>query len=206
MEPLSIVSFAYAQFMGDMNLVQALAAMVMGEYENAGAAGQGANFPLFTQRYLKQSTRSKMPPEIFEWFRDCCQSYLNARRRILISASLQRRSIRFGRTSTGLANTTLPIITAWAIRAVRRVFRQRAIGFEGGYRRVADFERTLLPSIEARFEMVYRSSEKVQIKPMPGWLVLFPPFVRHYVTPHLSNQPRISVAFNVLSSAIIGPK
>lgn len=37
----------------------------------------------------------------------------------------------------------------------------------------------------------------VRLAPRPGYLVLFPPHVMHYVTPHASDVPRISISFNV---------
>ena len=39
---------------------------------------------------------------------------------------------------------------------------------------------------------------------VPGTLVLFPSFVTHYVTPHMDDQARISVAWNIDREAIPG--
>lgn len=36
----------------------------------------------------------------------------------------------------------------------------------------------------------------LQIDPFPGLLVAFPSWLRHEVNPHMSDQPRISIAFN----------
>jgi uncharacterized protein (TIGR02466 family) len=41
----------------------------------------------------------------------------------------------------------------------------------------------------------------VHLTPSPGLLVLFPCWMEHYVEPHDSDEPRISIAFNALDGA-----
>ena len=38
----------------------------------------------------------------------------------------------------------------------------------------------------------------VRIKPEPGWLLVFPSYLEHYVHPHFGDAPRINIAFNCL--------
>jgi uncharacterized protein (TIGR02466 family) len=45
---------------------------------------------------------------------------------------------------------------------------------------------------------------EVRLKPEPGYLVLFPPHVLHYVAPHDSEVPRISISFNVTIGVVEG--
>jgi uncharacterized protein (TIGR02466 family) len=40
-------------------------------------------------------------------------------------------------------------------------------------------------------------ASNVMIRPAPGLMVLFPSYLQHGVTPHGSDRPRISIAFNV---------
>lgn len=206
-EPLTAVNFAYAQFTGDMGLMANLGAAIMRQYESADVKGQGTNFPLFTHRYLSQDTRSHVAPEILKWVQDCCHAYLE-RQAPYLKISVTPETIH---PLWGNVNRAGEYHAAhnhgmgeYVLSGVFFVSTPSDLKDEG--EGLLILERSQLPSIEGRFDMVYRAGEKLPVKPMPGWLVLFPPFVRHYVTPHMSTQPRISVAFNVMSSAVLGPK
>lgn len=52
----------------------------------------------------------------------------------------------------------------------------------------------------------FYSEGEICLQPAPGYLVLFPPHLFHYVSPHTSAQPRVSISFNVsidvLSTAV----
>jgi len=206
-EPLTTVNFAYAQFTGDMRLIDSLGADILRQYESTGVTGQGTSFPLFTHDYLRQDTRSKVPPEILKWVQDCCQAFLVRQAPYLkievtaetiypLWANVNRAGEYHAAHNHGMGE--------YVLSGVFFVSTPSDLKEEG--EGLLILERSQLPSIEGRFDMVYRAGEKLPVKPMPGWIVLFPPFVRHYVTPHMSSQPRISVAFNVLSSAVLGPK
>lgn len=43
-----------------------------------------------------------------------------------------------------------------------------------------------------------RFKHEVTIQPVPGLLLIFPSWLEHWVTPHSSEEPRVSVAFNIL--------
>jgi len=45
-------------------------------------------------------------------------------------------------------------------------------------------------------------SSELNIRPTPGLLLVFPSWLEHWVRPHRSQQPRISVAFNVSFNAL----
>lgn len=206
-EPLTTVNFALAEFKGDARLVQDLGDAVLKEYESAGVEGQGTNFPLFTHGYLNQKTRSKVAPELFTWIQACSQAFLEREAPYLkidvtgkaihpMWANVHKAGQYHAAHNHGMGEY---VLSGVLFVCVPPDLRDEGEG-------LLILERTLLPSVEGRFDMVYRPGEKLPVKAIPGWLVLFPPFVRHYVTPHMSSHPRISVAFNVLSSAIIGPR
>jgi uncharacterized protein (TIGR02466 family) len=48
----------------------------------------------------------------------------------------------------------------------------------------------------------FYSEGEICLQPTPGYLVLFPPHVYHYVAPHTSAQARISISFNVTIDAL----
>ena len=206
-EALTTVNYAYGEFKGDKRLIEALGAAIMSEYEIAGATGQWTNFPLFTHRYLSQSTRSHVPPDILKWIQTCAQAYLereaphlniNVRPETIypLWANVHRAGEYHSAHNHGMGEYVLSGV----------IFVRAPSDLKQDSEGLLILERTALPSVEGRFDMVYRPGEKLPIRPMPGWIVLFPPFVRHYVTPHLSTQPRISVAFNILNSAVVGLK
>ena len=206
-EPLTTVNFAYAEYKGDARAIQDLGDAVIKEYDAAGAEGQGTNFPLFTHGYLNQKTRSKIAPELLTWIQDCAQAFLERQAPYLnikvtaktvhpLWANVHKAGQYHAAHNHGMGEYVLS-----GVLFVRVPPDLKDEG-EG----LLILERTQLPSVEGRFDMVYRPGEKLPVKPMPGWLVLFPPFVRHYVTPHMSSHPRVSVAFNVLSSAVVGAK
>ncbi len=206
-EPLTTVNYACAEFKGDAKVVQDLGDAVLKEYERAGVEGQGTNFPLFTHGYLNQQTRANVAPELLQWIQDCAQAFLEREAPYLkinvtaetihpLWANVHKAGQYHAAHNHGMGEYVLS-----GVLFVRVPPDLKDEG-EG----LLILERTALPSVEGRFDMVYRPGEKMPVKPMPGWLVLFPPFVRHYVTPHMSSHPRISVAFNVLNSAVIGLK
>lgn len=206
-EPLTTVNYACAEFKGDAKVVQDLGDAVLKEYERAGVEGQGTNFPLFTHGYLNQQTRANVAPELLQWIQDCAQAFLEREAPYLkinvtaetihpLWANVHKAGQYHAAHNHGMGEYVLS-----GVLFVRVPPDLKDEG-EG----LLILERTALPSVEGRFDMVYRPGEKMPVKPMPGWLVLFPPFVRHYVTPHMSSHPRISVAFNVLNSAVIALK
>ena len=206
-ENLTTVNYAYAEFKGNARLIEDLGDAVMEEYNSVGQQGQGTSFPLFTHGYLSQKVPSKVAPELVMWIQDCAQAFLELQAPYLnvkvttktihpLWANVHKAGQYHAAHNHGVGEYVLS-----GVLFVRMPPDLKDEG-EG----LLILERTLLPSVEGRFDMVYRPGEKLPFKALPGWLVLFPPFVRHYVTPHMSNYPRISLAFNVLSSAVIGLK
>lgn len=205
-DTLYSVHYAYAQWPQPRSWLAHTKRAVLNEYESMKKSGQGEHFPLFTESYLAQKVKTKLRTELLDWFAACAQAFLKS-----IAPKLE------------VAVTRDCVATLWANVNTAGEFHSshnHAVGeyllsgvfFVNAPRDLQEregllvLERTALPGVGGRFDLVYEPDSKVSIRPIPGWLILFPPFVRHYVTPHSSREPRISIAFNVTWDAVSARK
>lgn len=205
--PLATVHYAYSEFPGDYEHIEAARLAVLHEHARLGAQGQGAHFPLFTEHYLGQELGPMIPTEIFAWIRSCSQSFLESQAPS-VDVSVTDDTIRplWGNVNwAGEYHASHNhALGDFVLSGV--IFISAPPDLDPDTEGLLVLERSNVPGIGGRFDLVYRPDDKMRFKPFPGWMILFPPFIRHYVTPHRSSEPRISIAFNIGKEAVVGPK
>ena len=196
---LSAVEYALIRLPSSGALLRSARRAVVAEYHRLGRHGQGESFPEFTEAYLQQTDtlRAALPADLLAWFALCAQVFLRhlAPRLPIVVTPRDLHPLWANVHTAGQFH--IPHTHALSECLLSGVFYVSAPSRGGGG--LLTLESSAVPPIGGPFDRVYKSSHYVTIPPVPGWLVLFPPFVRHHVTPHASRSPRISLAFNVTS-------
>jgi len=192
--PLYAVHYASTSFPGRASLIARVRNIIVDERARHPAHMQTGPFPAFTERYLSQRMREKLPEELLDWLAASCEAYLKqiaphcafaigVQNLKPIWANVHERGEFHAPHNHALGECVLAgvlFLSAQDPNAGKLVL-----------------ESSLMPSVGGKFDAVYRPDNRITISPAAGTLVLFPPMVRHYVTPHLARRPRYSVAFNV---------
>lgn len=200
---LSSVHYAAAKLSLSPTEIDRVRGSIERQYARLSDAGQGPAFPTFTEAYLKQ--KIWISRRLLNFFIKCSQTFLDwlaADLRIEVKkSSIQPMWGNIHRAGQYHAphNHAIGECLLSGVFYLAGPTTRRTEGF-------LVLETTNIPGVGGRFDLVYRPDAKVYIQPTPGTLVLFPSFVRHYVTPHTSNSVRISLAFNVSSNVVLGQR
>lgn len=174
---------------------------VLSLYEATGAFGQGRAYPEFTHRFESGSfdeidIRPHLGDELWAFLCAAVCDYLQSVRdgdyaverrhfgSIWPNVSLRGEFHRPHRHNplehlvVGTYYVAVPGPSGRGAGALSLMDARASIGGSAMYRR-------------------FYSEGEVCLEPSPGYLVLFPPHVYHYVSPHASDEARISISFNV---------
>lgn len=190
------------------SLNTALARSIIGIYDELGARAQGPAYPMLTHVFRERGfaaldVRPYLDSRLREFLRTSVSEYLSLVTRRPIDVSDEHiTSIWPNVSQAGQLHrphrhdcTEHVLVGTYFVAAPPPARGEGALclldprGIVGG---------------SAEYRRLYNEGE-VSFAPEPGKLILFPPHIMHYVAPHTSDVPRISMSFNISAKVLHTP-